>query len=178
MNGNDLIQVLWKLDALQTFIFDLHWPEDVFATHLQSRLKVMANDMIHSIINNILEKMGAASRKLPTSSTMRLPISIIVMLNSVNDCQKRFLKLCGSTEAMVSSGMKGIDTDETMVDLENCQKNALGTIIDSLMKVMDTTLNKLGRYDEGSLTKTFLSFTKPSMDTANSFIQVLFFFLS
>jgi len=129
--------------------------------------------MIYSIINNILEKMEVASRKLSTSSTMRIPISIIVMLNSVNDCQKRFLKLCGSTEAMVSSGMKGIDTDETMVDLENCQKNALGTIIESLMKVMDTTLNKLGRYDEGSLTKTFLSFTKPSMDTANAFIQVL-----
>jgi hypothetical protein len=42
---------------------------------------------------------------------------------------------------------------------------------------MDTTLNKLGRYDEGSLTKTFLSFTKPSMDTANGFIQVIFYFL-
>ncbi|CBY12683.1 unnamed protein product [Oikopleura dioica] len=50
--------VLWKLDALQTFIFDLHWPEDVFATHLQSRLKVMANDMIYSIINNILLLMN------------------------------------------------------------------------------------------------------------------------
>ena len=31
--------VLWKLDALQTFITDLSWPEPVFATHLQHRLK-------------------------------------------------------------------------------------------------------------------------------------------
>ena len=60
----------------------------------------------------------------------------------------------------------------SVILLQNCQKNAVGTIIESLMKVMETTLNKLGRYDEGSLTKTFLSFTKPSMDTANSFIQV------
>ena len=32
-------EVLWKLDALQTFITDLNWPEKVFATHLQHRLK-------------------------------------------------------------------------------------------------------------------------------------------
>ena len=50
-------EVLWKLDALQTFITDLNWPEKIFATHLQHRLKVMANDMIHSMAKRILSKL-------------------------------------------------------------------------------------------------------------------------
>lgn len=36
-------EVLWKLDALQTFITDLNWPEKVFATHLQHRLKATSD---------------------------------------------------------------------------------------------------------------------------------------
>ena len=40
--------MLWKLDALQSFIRDLHWPEEVFADHLDHRLKLMAADMIEA----------------------------------------------------------------------------------------------------------------------------------
>lgn len=40
--------MLWKLDALQTFIRELHWPEEVFAEHLEHRLKLMASDMIEA----------------------------------------------------------------------------------------------------------------------------------
>lgn len=43
-------EVLWKLDALQTFITDLNWPEKVFATHLQHRLK--ARDRKYSGISS------------------------------------------------------------------------------------------------------------------------------
>ena len=51
--------MLWKLDALQSFIRDLHWPEEVFAEHLDHRLKLMAADMIeaaakrHDVSKNI-----------------------------------------------------------------------------------------------------------------------------
>ena len=40
--------MLWKLDALQSFIRELHWPEEVFAEHLDHRLKLMAADMIEA----------------------------------------------------------------------------------------------------------------------------------
>ena len=40
--------MLWKLDALQAFIRELHWPEEVFADHLDHRLKLMAADMIEA----------------------------------------------------------------------------------------------------------------------------------
>ena len=40
--------MLWKLDALQSFISDLHWPEPVFEEHLDHRLKLMASDMLEA----------------------------------------------------------------------------------------------------------------------------------
>ena len=40
--------MLWKLDALQSFILDLHWPDEVFAEHLSHRLKLMSADMIEA----------------------------------------------------------------------------------------------------------------------------------
>ena len=42
--------MLWKLDALQTFIADLHWPDEVFGKHLEQRLKLMAADMIEDSV--------------------------------------------------------------------------------------------------------------------------------
>lgn len=41
-------ELLWKLEALQSFIRELHWPDSVFAEHLDNRLKMMAADMIDS----------------------------------------------------------------------------------------------------------------------------------
>lgn len=50
-NGSGTSEDLfWKLDALQTFIRDLHWPEEEFAKHLESRLKLMSSDMIESCV--------------------------------------------------------------------------------------------------------------------------------
>ena len=42
--------LFWKLDALQSFIRDLHWPDAEFAGHLEQRLKLMAADMMESSI--------------------------------------------------------------------------------------------------------------------------------
>lgn len=42
--------LFWKLDALQSFIRDLHWPDPEFRQHLEQRLKLMACDMIESCI--------------------------------------------------------------------------------------------------------------------------------
>lgn len=39
-------ELLWKLEALQNFIRELHWPDIIFAEHMDNRLKMMAGDMI------------------------------------------------------------------------------------------------------------------------------------
>lgn len=50
-NGSGTTEDLfWKLDALQTFIRDLHWPEDEFAKHLDNRMKLMSSNMIESCV--------------------------------------------------------------------------------------------------------------------------------
>ena len=50
-NGSGTSEDLfWKLDALQTFIKDLHWPEEEFGKHLETRLKLMSSDMIESCV--------------------------------------------------------------------------------------------------------------------------------
>lgn len=41
-------ELLWKLEALQTFIRELHWPNIEFAENMDNRLKMMAADMIDS----------------------------------------------------------------------------------------------------------------------------------
>ena len=58
--------IFWKLDALQNFVRDLHWPDPEFANHLNQRLKAMAADMIESsihrsvfIISQYLELFGS-----------------------------------------------------------------------------------------------------------------------
>ncbi|KAF6777469.1 hypothetical protein AHF37_02619 [Paragonimus kellicotti] len=52
-------ELLWKLEALQTFIRELHWPEPVFAEHLDNRLKMMAADMIDAAAQS---KVGSATK--------------------------------------------------------------------------------------------------------------------
>ncbi|CAH8485263.1 unnamed protein product [Heterobilharzia americana] len=39
-------ELLWKLEALQNFIRELHWPDVDFAEHMDNRLKMMAAEMI------------------------------------------------------------------------------------------------------------------------------------
>lgn len=46
--------MLWKLDALQSFIHDLHWPDEVFAEHLNQRLKIMSTEMIEAASKRFL----------------------------------------------------------------------------------------------------------------------------
>lgn len=42
--------LFWKLDALQMFVLDLHWPEPEFAKHLEQRLKLMASNMMEACV--------------------------------------------------------------------------------------------------------------------------------
>lgn len=50
-NGSGTSEDLfWKLDALQTFIRDLHWPEEEFAKHLENRIKLMSSNMIENCV--------------------------------------------------------------------------------------------------------------------------------
>lgn len=58
-NGSGTSEDLfWKLDALQTFIRDLHWPEEEFAKHLESRIKLMSSNMIENCVKRCVFCVG------------------------------------------------------------------------------------------------------------------------
>ena len=42
--------LFWKLTVLQQFIAELNWPDEVLASHLMKRLKLMASDMVQSSV--------------------------------------------------------------------------------------------------------------------------------
>lgn len=63
--------LFWKLDALQVFVLDLHWPEPEFAKHLEQRLKLMASDMMEACIKRSgrSPQSGSATLILVTSAS-------------------------------------------------------------------------------------------------------------
>jgi MUN domain len=72
--------MLWKLDALQSFILELHWPDEVFAEHLTHRLKLMSADMIEAAAKR-WENFAENKRKTNIRLNMHL---LLVCLNNIN----------------------------------------------------------------------------------------------
>uniref|UniRef100_A0A674EML6 Ca2+-dependent activator protein for secretion a n=1 Tax=Salmo trutta TaxID=8032 RepID=A0A674EML6_SALTR len=94
-NGSGTSEDLfWKLDALQTFIRDLHWPEEEFGKHLESRLKLMSSDMIESCIKRTRVAFEAKLQKSSRTTDFRVPQSICTMFNVMVDAKAQSAKLC------------------------------------------------------------------------------------
>jgi calcium-dependent secretion activator len=47
--------MLWKLELLQTFVCDLHWPDEVFAEHINLRIKTMSTEMIEAAAKRLID---------------------------------------------------------------------------------------------------------------------------
>ncbi|XP_053107779.1 calcium-dependent secretion activator 2 isoform X15 [Hemicordylus capensis] len=86
--------LFWKLDALQTFVFDLHWPEPEFAHHLEQRLKLMASDMIEACVKRTRIAFELKLQKTSKSTDLRIPSSVCTMFNVLVDAKKQTAKLC------------------------------------------------------------------------------------
>ncbi|KAE8296675.1 Calcium-dependent secretion activator 2 Calcium-dependent activator protein for secretion 2 [Larimichthys crocea] len=132
--------LFWKLDALQMFVLDLHWPEPEFAKHLEQRLKLMASDMMEACVKRTKSAFDAKMQKASKSTDFRVPLSVCTMFNVLMDAKKQCSKLCV------------LDTGQEFA------------------AVLDGVLSKLSRYDEGTFFSSILSFTKPGMDLADTYI--------
>lgn len=89
--------LFWKLDALQSFIRDLHWPDAEFKTHLEQRLKLMAHDMVESCIQRTDGAFQSWLKKggVPFISTDYIvPTEMCAMLNVMLDAKNQSFKLC------------------------------------------------------------------------------------
>ncbi|KOB79024.1 Calcium-dependent secretion activator [Operophtera brumata] len=93
-------ELFWKLDALQCFIRDLHWPEPEFRTHLEQRLKLMASDMMEGCIQKTETSFQSWLKKSVTfmSTDYILPAETCAMVNVALDAKNQALKLSEKSE--------------------------------------------------------------------------------
>ncbi|ESP01120.1 hypothetical protein LOTGIDRAFT_139881 [Lottia gigantea] len=147
--------MLWKLDALQAFIRELHWPEEVFADHLDHRLKLMAADMIEAAAKRTLKSFESSLRKGSKGSDYIAPSEICTMMNVIIDCKNKALHLCA-----LDSG-QNMHQYHTNLDefLERVQIQMVKCLVEKLLSVLESVLSKLARYDEGTFFASILSLT-------------------
>ncbi|XP_031712791.1 calcium-dependent secretion activator 1 [Anarrhichthys ocellatus] len=86
--------LFWKLDALQMFVLDLHWPEPEFAKHLEQRLKLMASDMMEACVKRTKSAFDSKMQKAAKSTDFRVALSVCTMFNVLMDAKKQCSKLC------------------------------------------------------------------------------------
>ncbi|XP_044576566.1 calcium-dependent secretion activator isoform X2 [Cotesia glomerata] len=151
--------LFWKLDALQSFISGLHWPDQEFRQHLEQRLKLMACDMIESCIQRTDDAFKQWLKKGVTfiSTDYIIPSEMCAMVNVILDAKNQSFKLCAVDGVDVHQYHAKIDD---LIDKTSASMNQ--GMIDKLVAVLDATLSKLSRYDEGSFIGSILSFTKVS----------------
>ncbi|XP_034286977.1 calcium-dependent secretion activator 2 isoform X2 [Pantherophis guttatus] len=175
--------LFWKLDALQMFILDLHWPEPEFAHHLEQRLKLMASDMIEACIKRTRAAFELKVQKTNKSTDLRIPSSVCTMFNVLVDAKKQTAKLCilnGGQEQQYHSKIDDL--------IEETMKEVISLLVSKFVAVLEGVLSKLSRYDEGTFFSSILSFTvkaaakyvdvptadhncKPGMDLADTYIM-------
>ncbi|XP_056590211.1 calcium-dependent secretion activator 1 isoform X1 [Triplophysa dalaica] len=181
-NGSGTSEDLfWKLDALQTFIKDLHWPEEEFAKHLESRLKLMSSDMIESCVKRTRIAFELKLQKSPRTTDFRVPQSICTMFNVMVDAKAQSAKLCAME--LSQEFVKEWRQYHSQIDnlIEETVKEMTTLLVAKFVVILESVLAKLSRYDEGTLFSSFLSFTvkaaskyvdvpKPGMDVADSYV--------
>uniref|UniRef100_A0A8C3VF39 Calcium dependent secretion activator 2 n=1 Tax=Catharus ustulatus TaxID=91951 RepID=A0A8C3VF39_CATUS len=169
--------LFWKLDALQMFVFDLHWPEPEFAHHLEQRLKLMATDMIEACVKRTRIAFELKLQKTNKSTDLRIPPCLCTMFNVLVDAKKQTAKLCildGGQEQQYHSKIDDL--------IEETVKEIISLLVSKVVSVLEGVLSKLSRYDEGTFFSSLVSFTvkaaakyvdvpKPGMDLADTYIM-------
>ncbi|XP_029007955.1 calcium-dependent secretion activator 1 isoform X21 [Betta splendens] len=170
-NGSGTSEDLfWKLDALQTFIRDLHWPEEEFGKHLETRLKLMSSDMIESCIKRTRAAFEAKLQKSSRGTDFRVPQSICTMFNVMVDAKAQSAKLCAMD--LGQEFVKDWRQYHSQIDnlIEETVKEMVTLLVAKFVVILESVLAKISRYDEGTLFSSFLSFTKPGMDVADGYV--------
>ncbi|KAM6927921.1 calcium-dependent secretion activator 1-like [Xenentodon cancila] len=177
-NGSGTSEDLfWKLDALQTFIKDLHWPEEEFGKHLETRLKLMSSDMIESCVKRTRAAFEVKLQRSSRSTDFRVPQSICTMFNVMVDAKAQSAKLCSMELGQERQYHSQIDNL-----IEETVKEMTTLLVAKFVVILESVLSKLSRYDEGTLFSSFLSFTvkaaskyvdvpKPGMDVADGYVM-------
>ncbi|XP_068599058.1 calcium-dependent secretion activator 1 [Brachionichthys hirsutus] len=176
-NGSGTSEDLfWKLDALQTFIRDLHWPEEEFAKHLESRIKLMSSNMIENCVKRTRMAFESKLTKSSKSTDFRISPTLCTMFNVMVDAKDQSAKLCALEMGQEKQLHSHIDEL-----IEESVKDMIQFLVGKFVVILEGVLAKISRYDEGTLFSSFLSFTvkaaskyvdvpKPGMDVADGYV--------
>ncbi|XP_034442196.1 calcium-dependent secretion activator 1 isoform X3 [Hippoglossus hippoglossus] len=176
-NGSGTSEDLfWKLDALQTFIRDLHWPEEEFAKHLESRIQLMSSNMIENCVKRTRMAFESKLTKSSKSTDFRISPTLCTMFNVMVDAKDQSAKLCAMEMGQEKQYHSQIDEL-----IEESVKDMIQFLVAKFVAILDGVLAKISRYDEGTLFSSFLSFTvkaaskyvdvpKPGMDVADGYV--------
>ncbi|XP_046891035.1 calcium-dependent secretion activator 2 isoform X1 [Hypomesus transpacificus] len=173
--------LFWKLDALQMFVVDLHWPELEFAKHLEQRLKLMASDMMEACVKRTKAAFDSRMQKASKSTDFRVSLSVCTMFNVLMDAKKQCSKLCVLDSSQESDKQWQQYHSKVDVLIDDAFKEMISSLVSKFAAVLDGVLAKLSRYDEGTFFSSILSFTvkaaakyvdvpKPGMDLADTYI--------
>jgi hypothetical protein len=146
--------MLWKLEALQSFIFDLHWPDEVFAEHISHRLELMSTEMIEAAASRTLKAFDAWLKKGARGTDYVFPSEMLVMMNVIVDFKNQHR----------------YNEDEF---LDRVQAEMRCSLMERLLSVLENTLSKLARYDQSSLFSSILSLTKPTDELSKSYVSFM-----
>uniref|UniRef100_A0A3Q2Y9P0 Calcium-dependent secretion activator 1-like n=1 Tax=Hippocampus comes TaxID=109280 RepID=A0A3Q2Y9P0_HIPCM len=176
-NGSGTSEDLfWKLDALQTFIRDLHWPEEEFAKHLESRIKLMSSNMIENCVKRTRMAFESKVAKSSKSTDFRISPTLCTMFNVMVDAKDQSAKLCAMEMGQEKQFHSQIDEL-----IEESVRDMIQLLVAKFVAILEGVLAKISRYDEGTLFSSFLSFTvkaaskyvdvpKPGMDVADGYV--------
>uniref|UniRef100_A0A8C8M6I6 Ca2+-dependent activator protein for secretion b n=1 Tax=Oncorhynchus tshawytscha TaxID=74940 RepID=A0A8C8M6I6_ONCTS len=172
-NGSGTSEDLfWKLEALQTFIRDLHWPEEEFAKHLENRMKLMSSDMIENCVKRTKMAFESKLAKSSRGTDFRISAAICTMFNVMVDAKDQSAKLCAME--MGQEKQYHAQIDEL---IEESVKDMIQLMVAKFVVILEALLAKISRYDEGTLFSSFMSFTvrlcfstKPGMDVADGYV--------
>ncbi|XP_038871161.1 calcium-dependent secretion activator 1-like isoform X11 [Salvelinus namaycush] len=176
-NGSGTSEDLfWKLEALQTFIRDLHWPEEEFSKHLENRMKLMSSDMIENCVKRTKMAFESKLAKSSRGTDFRISAAICTMFNVMVDAKDQSAKLCAME--MGQEKQYHAQIDEL---IEESVKDMIQLMVAKFVVILEALLAKISRYDEGTLFSSFMSFTvkaaskyvdvpKPGMDVADGYV--------
>ncbi|XP_043944688.1 calcium-dependent secretion activator 2 [Protopterus annectens] len=175
--------LFWKLDALQIFVYDLHWPEPEFSQHLEQRLKLMACDMIEACVKRSSVFFSVRLQQINKTQKIRIPSRVCFLFaNLLVPCHKQTAKT-----PLLEAGRERVwqwQQYHSKIDdlIEETFKEMISLLVSKFVAVLEGMLAKLSRYDEGTLFSSILSFTvkaaskyvevpKPGMDLADTYIM-------
>uniref|UniRef100_A0A8C5HCC8 Calcium-dependent secretion activator 1-like n=1 Tax=Gouania willdenowi TaxID=441366 RepID=A0A8C5HCC8_GOUWI len=180
-NGSGTSEDLfWKLDALQTFIRDLHWPEEEFCKHLETRLKLMSSDMIESCIKRTRAAFEVKLQRSSRATDFKFLSPSAPCFNVMVDAKAQSAKLCAMDLGQEVPHRQYHSQIDDLI--EETVREMITLLVAKFVVILESVLAKLSRYDEGTLFSSFLSFTvsescfkyvdvpKPGMDVADGYV--------